>query len=69
MEPLLLTTAQVAELLNVSPSTVKALRSRGVITPVTLGRAIRYRASDIQDLVNGKPGDRVTKSPTSRSQE
>jgi excisionase family DNA binding protein len=48
--PRLLTTAQVAELLNVAPHTLAVWRSEGNfdIPFVKIGRAVRYRLVDVE---------------------
>lgn len=46
----LLTLEQVAELLSVSPRTVRRLR----IPTVRLGRLVRYRASDVARFVEAR---------------
>ena len=51
-ERLLLNASEVAQLLNVSRSTIYALRSSGCIPlPVRLGRAVRWRADELREWV------------------
>lgn len=48
----LLSTWQVAQLLCVSVSAVRMWRFRGQITPVKIGKAIRYRAREIKRIID-----------------
>jgi excisionase family DNA binding protein len=51
-ERLLLNAREVAQLLNVSRSTIYALHSAGRIPlPVRLGRAVRWRADELREWV------------------
>jgi len=53
----LLTTKQVAELLQVSPCTVRKLSGRGRLKSVKLGyRSLRFRADAIADFVREAGG-------------
>jgi excisionase family DNA binding protein len=47
----LLALPEVAKRLACSPGTVRRLDARGVLPRVRLGRAVRYRASDVARLV------------------
>lgn len=46
----LLKTEEVAELLRVSPLTIRAWRFQGLLPCVRLGRAVRYRHEDIEKI-------------------
>lgn len=48
---LLLTERQAYERLSVGRSTLRKLMAQGLITPVHIGRAIRFRATDLPALV------------------
>jgi len=51
-ERLLLNASEVAQLLNVSRSTIYALHSAGRIPlPVRLGRAVRWRTDELREWV------------------
>ena len=52
--PLLLTQAQVARLLGVSRYTVWRMTKEGQLPRVLVMASMRYRRSDIEDLVAGK---------------
>ncbi len=55
----LLTTQEAAERLRVKPGSLNTWRSRGggIEVPfVKVGRAVRYRESDIQAVIAGLPG-------------
>ena len=49
----LLTTNQVKELLNVTNMTLYEWRKRNKIPFIQVGRTIRYRRSDIREILNG----------------
>ena len=50
----LLTTRQLAELLQVTPRAVQKWRTQGKLPePLTLGRSVRYRRADIEPLIRG----------------
>lgn len=49
----LLTTNQVKELLNVTNMTLYEWRKRKKIPFIQVGRTIRYRRSDIREILNG----------------
>lgn len=52
----LLTIEEVAELLNVSPRHVANLvKRKQMLQPVRLGRAVRFRLSDIKRFLNPPP--------------
>lgn len=51
-EPLLVTKADAARLLTVSPRHVDSLVSRGLLPKVKLGSACRFRIADIMGLVD-----------------
>ncbi len=52
-EQQLLTRAQVARLLNVSPTTVWRLTNAKVLTAYRVGKVWRYKASDIEAYLSG----------------
>ena len=51
----LLTVLEVAEICGIAPETVRRMTDRGAMPkPVRLGRAVRYRLSDIESwIANG----------------
>ena len=49
----LLTTNQVKELINVTNMTLYEWRKRDKIPFIQVGRTIRYRRSDIREILNG----------------
>jgi excisionase family DNA binding protein len=49
----LLTAPQVAELLNISPRTVRRLIARGELAVVRIGRSVRIRAAALELLMLG----------------
>ncbi len=51
MADILLTGAQAAERLAVHPNTLRKFADGGAIRRVRLGRAVRYRASDVARIV------------------
>lgn len=56
MEPLL-TLSEVAELLRVTPKTVRNKVSRGEIPRAPLAGILRFRRADIEQLVGVSPTD------------
>lgn len=55
----LLTTTEVADFLSVAPATLKFWRHRGTgPTACKVGRAVRYRGSDIQSWLEDQAGAR-----------
>lgn len=55
MTPRPLTTQEAAEALGVRPCTLEAWRSRGTGPRyVKLGRAVRYRAADLDDYIESR---------------
>ena len=52
----LLTAPQVAELLNISPRTVRRLIARGELAVVRIGRSVRIRAAVLERLMLGGYG-------------
>jgi len=55
--PALLTTRETAELLRVDPRTIDRWAAEERLHPVRLGRrTIRYRADELLDLIDPKPG-------------
>ena len=47
----LLTTGEVAEILTVSRSTVRRLVRTGELVNVRVGRSVRFRPADVDDLI------------------
>ena len=48
----LLTVLEVAEICGIAPETVRRMTDRGAIpAPVRLGRAVRYRLSDLESWI------------------
>lgn len=64
------TQQEVAEILRVSPSTVRRLVAAGRLTPLRLGyRTVRYEASDVQALIMSYNSDEApadTDAPSKR---
>lgn len=60
-EPILLTAVEVAERLGVSRSFVyERILNAGYLEPVRLGRCVRYRPADIDELVERIAAGQVT---------
>ena len=57
----LLTTDEVAELLNIPRSTVSDYARRGVLPSVKLGRHRRFVRSDVDDAIERMRRDRSTR--------
>jgi hypothetical protein len=57
-EPLLLTRPQVAKMLGVSISHVQNLGQTGILTPIRLGTAVRYRRDAIEATLRRLEGER-----------
>jgi excisionase family DNA binding protein len=53
----LLRKKEVAELLACSPRTIERLADSGGLSPVKLGRAVRYRESEIMAIIKGAGHD------------
>ena len=53
--PLVMTTAEVAELLRCSPMTVERYVFRHRLAAIRIGRERRFRAADVLDFVAGLP--------------
>jgi excisionase family DNA binding protein len=51
--PVLVTTREVAEMLNVTPETVRQWTHEGRLKPVPLPGRFRYRREDIEKLLAG----------------
>lgn len=52
----LLNPEQVAQMLNVSPSSVYKMKERGLLEAVELGiEAVRFRREDVMALINKRP--------------
>ena len=54
IEPLLLTPDEVAEVLRISKSYLKDLKSRGDISFIKIGTNLRFRPDDLSDFVASK---------------
>lgn len=52
--PELLTTQQAADLLKVSPETIRRMAKRGNIQGYKVGRVLRYRIDDLLKIIGGK---------------
>lgn len=50
-EPLLLTAAQAAKVLAISPRTLWTLTDTGVVPCVRLGRSVRYSTDDLREVI------------------
>ncbi|RVU07151.1 DNA-binding protein [Novosphingobium umbonatum] len=50
--PALLTEKQTADLLNISPRSVRNARTNGSLPYVKIGRLVRYRREDINALID-----------------
>ena len=59
----LLTTEEVAELLNIPRSTVSDYARRGVLPSIKLGRHRRFVRSDVADAIERMRLGRVTRQP------
>jgi hypothetical protein len=65
--PVLLTEAQVAEIIGLPAATIKAHRARGVGLPyVKFGKRVRYRADDIAAYI---AANTITPGPSSPQQD
>jgi excisionase family DNA binding protein len=68
-QPGLLTTAQVAEWLNLSQSTIRKWVHYGYIPHVKLGRAVRFRKKDVETWIEERTEKgRATPAPEIRWQ-
>lgn len=56
--PLLLTRAEVALMLSICEQTVYHLEQSNVLPAVRIGRAVRYRRSDVEQLAGDDGGQR-----------
>ncbi|MCX7399967.1 MAG: helix-turn-helix domain-containing protein [Planctomycetales bacterium] len=55
LEPITLTIGQVADLLQISTLTVRRMWQRGeFVAPVSLGRVIRWRKTDVEDWLKNR---------------
>ena len=64
MEDRLLTFADLTQVLSVSRRTAIRLRDNGTIPSVKIGRAVRFRLSDIQRFIeSGGVPHRLTEGP------
>jgi excisionase family DNA binding protein len=54
MSEKLLSRAEVAHLLSVSPRTVSRLRTRGLLPAVRVLSALRFRAEDVRALLHSQ---------------
>jgi excisionase family DNA binding protein len=55
LEPITLTIGQVADLLQISTLTVRRMWQRGeFVAPVSLGRVIRWRTTDVEDWLKNR---------------
>ena len=52
----LATAAQAASYLSLSRTTIWRLERQGILTPVKIGCALRFRWSDLQRLAGGEGG-------------
>jgi excisionase family DNA binding protein len=60
----LLDTAEIAEILNMSPSTIRKWVHYGFIPHVKLGRAVRFKERDIEEwIVERSEKGRATLAP------
>ena len=57
VEPLLLTITQASEVLNIGRSTIYELIWAGHLTPVRLGRSVRFRRADLEHFVETVASD------------
>ena len=53
----LATAAQAAAFLSLSRTTLWRLQRQGILTPVKIGRALRFRWSDLQRLAGVEGGE------------
>ena len=57
---LLLTESETGEVLGLSRSTLRRLWAQGTIKPVHIGRALRYKKSEIERFVTELESEEVT---------
>ncbi len=57
----LLTVKEACQLLNVSRSLLWKARKRGELRAVYLGRAVRFRLSDLEEWLEKKSADALTR--------
>ena len=65
MMPKLFTGDDVAEILNVSPSTAYRLMRRGEIPTIRMGRAVRVRPEDLEGFISSSVSGRSLSNPIS----
>lgn len=51
-EPVLLTKNEAAEMLRLSPSTIRALERNGHLRAVRIGRSVRFLLDDLRDFAH-----------------
>jgi excisionase family DNA binding protein len=49
-------TKEAADILNVTPETVRRMRRRGALKAVKVGRAVRFREEDVLSFLVAQPG-------------
>jgi excisionase family DNA binding protein len=59
----LLSTEEVATILRVSRRTVRLWSARGLLTPVRIGRQLRFRQSDVVTLIRWRQSTGSIKAP------
>ena len=60
VDQLLLTITQASTILNIGRSTIYELIWAGQLTPVRLGRSVRFRRTDLEDFVTTMPANQAT---------
>ena len=61
----LLTVPEVAEICGIAPETVRRMTDRGAMpAPVRLGRAVRYRLSDLESWIQSGCHDLSKRGPS-----
>lgn len=64
LEPLLLTPAEVCGLLRIGRTTLWALRKRGLLRTIYVGRSPRFRREDVEALVERLAAESRSKTKT-----
>lgn len=56
----LLTIADAAAKLGVSPGTIRNLEKRGELHPVRIGRTVKIKATELRHMIRNRPDAAVT---------
>lgn len=57
-DAILLTVEEAGDLLKVSRTALWRWEKKGILTPIKIGRSVRYRKSDLEELAAKKKGGR-----------